>query len=82
MYVAGQPGTGKTALVSSVVRALVDGGEHGDWREGTVNCVGLHGAEKDVWEACARALGFNSGGKSARDWLENGLKKAKKGVQL
>lgn len=67
MYIAGQPGTGKTALVTSVASGLKET-VGGAWEVGHVNCVGGGGS---VWEKCAKALGIVLSGKvtEAKDGL-------------
>jgi hypothetical protein len=69
IYVAGQPGTGKTALVSN---GLVEAG----WKIGMINCVGA----KNVWELCAAELGFGMPlkGGATRDHLLKCLKEQRK----
>lgn len=73
MYVAGQPGTGKTAVVSNIVASLED------WTTAIVNCVGVG----NVWEAVARKLELELPAKGAttRDHVVKSLKQ-RKGTKL
>ncbi|CDZ98257.1 Pre-initiation complex, subunit CDC6, AAA superfamily ATPase [Phaffia rhodozyma] len=66
MYIAGQPGTGKTALVTSVANRLKDQAK--GWQVGFVNCVGGGG---NIWQKSAKALGIELGSRvgDAKDLL-------------
>jgi hypothetical protein len=75
LYVAGQPGTGKTALVTSVA-ATIASSPGDEWRIGTINCVGV----TDVWNVAALELGFTpaSNSKKAKDAFVKALEQDKK----
>lgn len=74
VYVSGPPGTGKTAVVTSLANAL-SADEERSWKVAFVNCMGLNAgrAKEDLWQRIGRAWGFESGKGSAERMVEQGL---------
>ncbi len=61
VYVSGPPGTGKTAVVTSLSRSLCKASTaHGAWKVALINCMGLSSvrAREDLWTRIADAWGI------------------------
>jgi hypothetical protein len=70
LYISGAPGTGKTALVTSISNELREQG----WSTAFVNCMGMGGGRKeDVWNRIVMA--WDMAGKDERA-VETGLRTA------
>ncbi|KAG9008462.1 AAA ATPase [Tulasnella sp. 427] len=80
LYISGQPGTGKTALVTDVLRKLADRNTASSLTPIYVNCTGLSDVKAvwdRVWEEVVQTSGGSVGGKlkpgEAKKHFENAL---------
>lgn len=78
LYISGQPGTGKTALVSSLAARIV---KEQEWKVAFVNCMGLAGkGGEEVWKRLAEGWNFDvTSRKKSERVVEDELRAAQNG---